>query len=107
MAAMDYDYFVKQLNSGISVDEIRFEIIGDTEYNDCYIGYQSPYEKPYWAGLCDIKDGCEFRTAKELVNAKIYRGKSIKELWDRIELITLAGVCLEDWLKYFLHADLS
>lgn len=30
-------------------------------------------------GYCDIKDGCEFKTASELVNAPIYDGKIAKK----------------------------
>ena len=105
MANLDYDYFYKQLQAGVNIDETEFEIKGDSEYDECFIGYLPQYDNPYWAGLCDIKDGCEFKTAEELVNAKIYHGKSIKELWDNIEIISIEGVCMEDWLSSFRHAE--
>ena len=105
MASLDYEYFFKQLQAGVNIDETEFEIIGDSKYDDCYIGYQPQFENPYWAGLCDIKDGCDFKTADDLVNAKIYHGKSIKELWDSIEIISIEGTCVEEWLKYFKHAE--
>lgn len=55
--------------------------------------------KPYWAGYCDIEDGCEFKTAKELFEAKIYDKRSIKDRWDELVLINIGGISADDWEK--------
>ena len=48
---------------------------------------------------CDIEDGCEFKTAKELFEAKIYDKRSIKDRWDELVLINIGGISADDWEK--------
>ena len=64
---------------------------------DHMIGFLPKYNKPYWAGYCDIPDGCEFATAKELFEAKIYGGRSIKQRWDEIVIVNIGGISVYDW----------
>ena len=106
---MTYDFFFNQFDSGnrIIMDEICFYFKTDEDETEHYIGYL-PYtykndhaknEKPYWAGLCDINNGCDFSTAKDLLEAKIYNQKSFKERWDEIIICHIAGLSVEDWLN--------
>lgn len=89
----DYDFVLSQFEKGDErVDETTFYFRSDPKETEHYIGYLSQYEKPYWAGYCDIEDGCEFKTAKELLEAKIYDGKSIKERWDEVVLLEFGGI---------------
>lgn len=53
--------------------------------------------QPYWAGYCDVPDGCEFKTAQELFEAKIYDGKSIKDRWSELVIINFGGISVYDW----------
>ena len=58
--------------------------------------------RPYWAGDgCDCDHGADFETADELLNAPIYGGKSIKELWDSVEVLTLGGYDIDVWIRQF------
>lgn len=76
----DYNFIFAQFEKGDErVDETTFYFRSNPEEVEHYIGYLSQYEKPYWAGYCDIEDGCEFKTAKELFEAKIYDKRSIKD----------------------------
>ncbi|HBM98900.1 MAG TPA: hypothetical protein DD413_05685 [Ruminococcus sp.] len=84
-------------NSGIAVDETAFYFKTDINEKEHYIGFISKQDKPYWAGYCDITNGCAFKTAEELFNAKIYDGKSIKERWNQIVIIQISGIPVEDW----------
>ena len=98
---MDFELYFRQLKTGLNVNETCFCFEGDeTEH---YIGFLSKYEKPYWAGLCDIKNGCEFNTAEELVNAPIYSGKSLLERWNEGVICTIEGLDLEVWLSELKH----
>jgi hypothetical protein len=81
MNTLDYEYFFRQLKAGISIDETCFYFVDDPQKEEHYIGFLPQYEKPYWVGYCDIPDGCEFHTAEELVNAKIFDGQSLIERW--------------------------
>lgn len=73
---MEWDFFFRQLEAGININETCFYFKDDPDENEHYLGYLSQYKKPYWVGYCDIKDGCEFGNATELVDAPIFDGKS-------------------------------
>lgn len=98
----DYNRFFNVFkNSGISVDETVFLLKNEEPQKEHYIGFLPEYNKPYWAGYCDIPNGCEFKTAEELFNAKIYDGRSIKDRWNEIEIYEISGVAIEEWATVF------
>ena len=61
-----------------------------------YIGYLPEYAEPYWAGYCDIPEGIAFKSAKELFEAKIFDGQSIKERWAELVFYQIGGFCVDD-----------
>lgn len=85
------------------IDETIFYFDDDPEEEHHYIGCLRQYEKPYWAGYCDIPDGCEFLTAHELFTAKIYDQQSIKDRWKHLVLVELCGIPAENWVKSYLR----
>lgn len=91
----DYSFVLRLFEIGKSVDETTFYFESDPEETVHYLGYLPQYEKPYWAGYCDIPDGCAFFTAKELFEAKIYDGKSLKDRWSDVVLKELGMVPVE------------
>lgn len=89
----NYDFILKQFEKGHShVDETVFYFRSDPKEEDHYIGYDPYMTKPYWAGLCDIPEGTVFSTAKELFEAEIYDGRSIKQRWAELILVSMGGV---------------
>ena len=78
------------------IDETMFYFKTDTNEKERYIGYSKNYEEPYWAGYCDDPDGLEFKSAKELLEAKIWDCKSIKEIFDDIEFVSIGGISLDN-----------
>ena len=101
MNTLDYDCFYRQLESGVHINETCFYFTDDEDEIERYLGFLPPYDKPYWVGYCDIPDGTEFHTAEELVNAKIYCGKSLKEKWDCVQIISIMGIPFDDWQVLF------
>lgn len=99
MDTLDFGYFFRQLKAGASIDETCFYFTDDPQGSEHYIGYLPQYEKPYWVGYCDIPDGCEYQTAEELVEAKIYDGKSLKERWSNVRIVRIAGISLDYWIQ--------
>lgn len=97
---ISYDELLELFKIGYMVDETMFIFKSDPHEGEHYLGYIAEYPEPYWAGYCDIEDGCEFKTAEELFNAPIYDGKSIKERWDDIEIINIGGIYIDDWYRY-------
>lgn len=96
----DYKFILKQFERGDPrVDETVFYLASDPQEVEHYIGYLPEFDEPYWAGYCDVPDGCSYKTAKELFEAKIYDGQSIKARWDELILICIGGINVDDWEK--------
>jgi len=99
METLDYEFFFRLLQAGVSADGTCFYFSDDLKEDEHYIGYQTEYEKPYWVGYCDVPDGCEFDTAEELVEAKVFDGKSLKERWPFVRIVSIGGAEFDEWLK--------
>lgn len=100
---MEWDFFYRQLEAGLNIDETCFRFSDDKDEREHYAGYLPQYEKPYWIGYCDIADGCEFKSAYELVNAPVFDGRSLKERWNEAVIISIEGIPYEQWLKHMEH----
>ena len=100
---MDWDFFYKQLQEGLNIDETCFYFDDDPNEEEHYLGYLPNYNKPYWVGRCDVEGGCEFANAAELVNAPIFNGKTLRERWDNVVICHIEGCSLDDWVKCFRH----
>ena len=88
--------------------------VGDTVFSypgneDCWIGATSQIfydsnlrplsrgETFYWAGCgCDLPRGTDFLSARELFEAPIYGGKSIRDRWDEITWHEIDGWMSEE-----------
>ena len=96
----DFDIFLHQFEINQErMDETAFYFKTDPDEIDHYIGYVAGYKKPYWTGLCDIQDGCEFSTAREMLEAPIYNGQSIKNRWAEVCIYQIGGISAEEWEK--------
>lgn len=102
--ALTYDELLQLFEIGANIDETVFFFDDDAKEEEHYIGFLPQYEKAYWAGYCDVKDGCAFHTAQELFTAKIYAGQSIKDRWQHLRLVEIAGVPITDWKAYRTEA---
>lgn len=103
MNNISFDDFYKQLEIGETIDETSFYFLDDEKEEEHYLGFLPHFEKPYWVGYCDIENGTEFYTAEELVNAKIFDGKSLKERWNQVCITSILGMDIEDWLEFFSY----
>ncbi|MBR5940921.1 MAG: hypothetical protein IKZ88_06640 [Neisseriaceae bacterium] len=92
----DYDFILKIFEQGWQVDETSFYFTSDSKETEHYIGYLPEYAEPYWAGYCDIPEGIAFKSAKELFEAKIFDGQSIKERWAELVFYQIGGFCVDD-----------
>ena len=100
---MTYYQFLDLFEKGIGVDETTFYFKDDIKKSEHYIGYllNGPLpQTPYWAGYCDLPDGFDCKTAKELFEAKIFNGKSIKDRWDDIIITSIGGISIEEWTDF-------
>ena len=83
------------------IDETVFYFDDDPEETEHYLGCLRQYDKPYWAGYCDIKDGYECLTAYELLTTPIYNGKSIKDRWENVVFVEIGGIGVDDWIGQY------
>ncbi|HLR35251.1 MAG TPA: hypothetical protein VK071_08005 [Tissierellales bacterium] len=100
---------IKVLNSNVvkysSCIEMNFCIDNDPEYEDCWLGKMpDTYSKEvYWFGL--IPDGSEaydYDKLEDLLNAKVFHGKSLCEIINEITWFSLDGCGIEERLPYYL-----
>lgn len=94
----DYNKLLKVFEVyGKIMDETMFVFKNENIDAEHYLGfYEDKKESFYWAGYCDIEDGYKCKTAKELFEAKIYDGKSLKDRWDEIEIVTIGGFNVDE-----------
>ena len=98
MNVLDFDLFLKLLDEKDYAGEIGFRFSSEDESTERFIG-STDKNGLYWAGDCDVP-GCEFKTANELLNAKIYGGKSLKERWDDVVICEIDAIWLDEWLEF-------
>ena len=95
---IDYHFLLELFEIGKNVDETAFYFIDDPTEEEHYLGYLPEYSSaPYWAGYCDLTDGFECATAKELFEAPIYNGKSLKERWQKTYVFQIGGINTEEY----------
>ena len=56
---------------------------------------------PYWVGNCDISGGAEYDTAQELMEAAIFDGRSLRDRWPQVRLVSMLGISLDSWYEYY------
>ena len=87
--------------SGDAMDETAFYFRTDPlEIEHCIGCCISTFYDPFWVGLCDVRDGCEFKTARELLEAPIYDGKSIRDRWEEVCIYQIGGLVPDEWYPY-------
>ena len=97
---MDYKTLFALFDSKApNIDETVFYFRTDPKEREHYIGCIREEKKPYWIGLCDIEGGCNFETAKELFEAPVFDGRSLKDRWDEVVLVEMSGINIDEWAE--------
>ena len=84
--------------------EIEFKIIGNYNYQNCYMG-KMPTDKGYnyWYGLKN--DGYEsynYENFLEFSTSPIFEGKSLRDIWKYIEILSIDGCEPIHRINYYL-----
>lgn len=103
MKQYSFAKFLALYEIGYFWDDISFYFLSSPD-EEHYIGYKPEYEDAYWCGLCDIKGGTEFRTAKELLTAPIYDRKSLEQRWDEVVIEGITSLDPKEWEKLALRS---
>ncbi|MDU5110967.1 MAG: hypothetical protein E6248_11005 [Clostridium sp.] len=88
--------------------EMNFSIKDNIEYKNCWIGKMPDDNKfgkeVYWFGLVeDGSQGYEYNTLDDLITAKVFNGKSLSEIFNKIIWSTLDGSSFEERLSYYIN----
>lgn len=96
-----YEIFSPKFSERKNFFEISFYVENSDKFCDCWMGFNKDFSEPYWYGLTsDGKNGYDFKTAEEMFNAKVFDGRSIKDLWHDIYFTSINGISARDWVVY-------
>jgi hypothetical protein len=101
---MSFEEFIHVLKTQY-IDEVEFYISKDYD-NPYYFGMyngDSPYI--YWVASNDGTIGADFSSLEELSTIKVIDGKSLRDIWDKVEISTINGCNIQDYVKYELNLD--
>lgn len=99
------------LNSDViiynSCVEMNFGIDNDTEYKDCWLGKMPDRDKigkeVYWYGLvADGSQAYDYAKLEEFVNAKVFHGKSLCDVIEKVTWYSLDGCSIEERLTDYI-----
>jgi len=113
MYKISIDQFVKMLSFDVvkchACIEIEFIIDGDKTYDSCYLGKtveKDTNNAVYWYGLVpDGSQAYDYYSFEAFVNALIFHGKSIKEIWDSVTLVSIDACRVEERLPFYLGLE--
>ena len=89
--------------------EIAFCVDNLPAYDECWLGKTIDKEtnrEVYWYGLVpDGSQASDFNSFHEFIDAPVFQGKNIKQIWNSITLIAIDG-CDIDWrLSHYLNFE--
>jgi len=107
---------IKVLNTDVLTSayciEISFCIDNDTDYEYCWMG-KMPDENNvdkeiYWYGL--VEDGSQaydYDSIEDILNAKVFKDKSICDIWEKVTWYSLNGSDIEEMLSFYIDDDVD
>ena len=98
---MSYDITKKQ-----TCIEIHFCVDNYDAYQTSWLGKmldRKTNKVIYWFGLTeDGSQAYDFDSFEEFVNAKVFYGKSLKEIWNSVSLISIDASDVQESLQFYL-----
>jgi hypothetical protein len=96
---MDYDVVAEK-----ACIEIAFAIDNDSKYNDCWMGKTKTNDNSgiYWFGLlADGSEASEYDSFEDMVNAKVFGGKCLRDIWPKVILDSIDACSVEERLPFY------
>lgn len=110
MCKISFDDFEKMMQFDVVNEnaciEIYFSIDGDMTYSGCWLGKmidRETHKELFWFGL--VKDGSQaygYDNIDDFLNAQVFDGLSIKQLWSRVTLFSIDSFDVMERLAFYL-----
>ncbi len=88
--------------------EIEFRVKDYRRYQSCWMG-KTPNKADkdkdlYWFGLVpDCSEAYDYDHFQDLSAAPVFCGKSLKDVWSKVEILSIDGVNPEDRIRSYLE----
>ena len=90
--------------------EIEFLIKGSPKYQTCWMGktpdIKDDTKDAYWYGL--VPNGSEaydYDNFQDFSSAPVFNGKALKEIWDKVEILSIDGCDPEERLLTYCNPN--
>lgn len=88
--------------------EIQFLVEGYPKYQSCWMGKKpntvDKEKESYWYGLVpDSSEAYDYDSFQDFSSAPVFNGKSLNEVWDHVELLSIDGCDPEDRIEIYLQ----
>lgn len=91
--------------------EILFQVHGIAKFDYCWMGKTWSREEKkdvYWYGLTsDGQNAYDYTSFEEMANDAVFDGRSLKDIWDQIEIEEIDGCDPEERLKDYIGEKTS
>jgi hypothetical protein len=86
---------------------MNFCIDNDIVYGDCWLGKMPDRDNSrkavYWYGLVpDGSQAYEYTELEDFIDAKVFNGKSMRDVFEKVTWYSLDGCSIEGMLPYYL-----
>lgn len=86
--------------------EIEFSVDNSVEYQAAWLGKmvdRHTMKVEFWFGLTeDGSQAYEFDSLEDFINAGVFHGKNITEIWDSVSLISIDACNIQERLLFYL-----
>ncbi len=84
--------------------EINFCVSNEEKYKNCWMGKTKKDKREiFWFGLkVDGSEAYDFESFDIFSSAQVFNGKSLKEIWSDIELLSIDGCEPEEIIQEYL-----
>ena len=87
--------------------EIYFYVLNYVDYQESWLGKsidKGTNKEIYWYGLTpDGSQSYNFYSLSQFINAKVFHGKNIKEIWDLIFITSIDGGNIEEIFSFYMR----
>ena len=85
--------------------EVEFRVDNDAKYQNACLGKMidsGTQKELYWYGLTsDGMEAYDYYSIEHFINAKVFNGKSIKEIWELISIISVDASDVKEQILFY------